>query len=149
MFPKELDDALATEAYDADVASDASIQKGEMLQEIGRQVKEIANAPDRSDAKPSRSKIKRFFKAVKKAFKEACKAFVKTGKKVFIAEVKAIFNKDIQKMKKVFERYSLDEEKATCRQMLLSFAEDMQLIGSIYIAKGKDQAVGKEATLTR
>ncbi|CAN8021805.1 unnamed protein product [Ixodes persulcatus] len=136
-------DVVTTEASDKKGISDASIQKGEMFQEIGRQVKAIANDTKTSPKKVS--KIKRFFRAVKKAFKEACKAFVKTGKEAFIREVNAEFEEEIGKVKKTLGMYSLDEE-TTYQHMLLKFAEDMDLIGSMYIAKGRKQNTANEAT---
>uniref|UniRef100_A0A4D5RR79 Putative conserved secreted protein n=1 Tax=Ixodes scapularis TaxID=6945 RepID=A0A4D5RR79_IXOSC len=140
---ENVNEVVTTAASDKGVISDASIQKGEMFQEIGRQVKAIANHTETSPKKVS--KIKRFFRAVKKAFKEACKAFVKTGKEAFIREVNAEFEEEIGKVKKTFGMYSLNEE-TTYQHMLLNFAEDMELIGSMYIAKGRKQYTANEAT---
>uniref|UniRef100_V5I4U0 Putative secreted protein n=1 Tax=Ixodes ricinus TaxID=34613 RepID=V5I4U0_IXORI len=133
---KEVEDAIGAEDSDTDSESDPNIQKGEIYQEIGRQLRDEANAPDASGKKLSA--FKRFWRAVKRAFKEACKAFVKTGKEAFIREIQVEFEEEIGKVKKAFEMYSLDEE-TTYQQLMLEFADTMELIGAKYIAKGRKQ----------
>ncbi|KAM7302177.1 hypothetical protein ISCGN_017694 [Ixodes scapularis] len=132
----EAEDAIG--AGDSDTASESNpnIQKGEIYQEIGRQLKAEANAPYSNGRKIS--VFERFWRAVKKAFIEACKAFVKTGKEAFIREMKVEFEEEIGKVKKAFEMYSLDEE-TTYQQLMLDFADTMELIGAKYIAKGRKQ----------
>ncbi|KAM7302191.1 uncharacterized protein ISCGN_017708 [Ixodes scapularis] len=133
---KEVEDAIRAEDSDTDSESDPNIQKGEIYQEIGRQLKDEANAPHARGKKVS--VFKRFWRAVKRAFKEACKAFVKTGKESFIREIEVEFEEEIGKVKKAFEMYSLDEE-TTYQQLMLDFADTMELIGAKYIAKGRKQ----------
>uniref|UniRef100_A0A4D5RLV2 Putative conserved secreted protein n=1 Tax=Ixodes scapularis TaxID=6945 RepID=A0A4D5RLV2_IXOSC len=132
----EVKDAIGAEDSDTDSENDPNIQKGEVYQEIGRQLKDKANAPDASGKKVP--VFKRFWRAVKRAFKEACKAFVKTGKESFIREMKVEFEEEIGKVKEAFEMYSLDEE-TTYQQLMLDFADTMELIGAKYIAKGRKQ----------
>ncbi|XP_029844885.2 uncharacterized protein LOC115327956 [Ixodes scapularis] len=133
---KEVEDAIRAEDPDTDSESDPNLRKGEIYQEIGRKLKDEANAPHARGKKVSG--FKRFWRAVKRAFKEACKAFVKTGKEAFIKEIEVEFEEEIGKVKKAFEMYSLDE-KTTYQQLMLDFADTMELIGAKYIAKGRKQ----------
>uniref|UniRef100_A0A4D5S7D1 Putative conserved secreted protein n=1 Tax=Ixodes scapularis TaxID=6945 RepID=A0A4D5S7D1_IXOSC len=132
----EVGDAIGAEDSDTAGESNSNIQKGEIYQEIGRQLKAEASAPYSIGRKVS--VFQRFWRAVMKAFKEACHAFVKTGKEAFIREINVEFEEEIGKVKKAFEMYSLDEE-TTYQQLMLDFADTMELIGAKYIAKGRKQ----------